>query len=65
MSMNKQEYWRLQVAAELSNSQAAAMLGVTKRAVEKWRSGENKAPKAVMMSLRYYIKYGELSDEQS
>lgn len=53
------------MAAELSNSQAAAMLGVTKRAVEKWRSGENKAPKAVMMSLRYYIKYGELSDEQS
>lgn len=56
--MNKPEFWRLQKTANLSNLAVAEWLGVSKRVICKWRSGESEAPKAVIMSLEYRIKYG-------
>lgn len=58
--MNEIEFWRLQKVANLSNSQAAEWLGVNTRQITRWRTDAPPAPKAVIMALKYRIKYGEI-----
>ena len=53
---NKSEYWRLQKAANLSNTQAAEYLGVNKSTVVRWRNGSSEVPKAVLLALEALIK---------
>lgn len=52
----KSEYWRLQKAANLSNSQAAEYLGVNKSTIVRWRNGSVSVPKAVILALEAYVK---------
>ena len=60
--MNEIEFWRLQKSANLSNQQCADFLGITKRTVERYRSGALKAPKACKLALMYLEKYGEITE---
>jgi len=57
--MNEIEFWRLQKTANLSNSQAAEWLGVNSRQITRWRTANPEAPKAVVLALKYLIKYGD------
>lgn len=56
--MNEIEFWRLQKTANLSNNQAAEWLGVKPRQITRWRAANPEAPKAVILALKYLIKYG-------
>lgn len=58
MELNEVEFWRLQRAANLTNAQAAEWLGVKSRQITRWRN-EYEAPKAVILALKYLIKYGD------
>tara|TARA_R110002012_G_scaffold221058_1_gene392658 strand:+ start:521 stop:697 length:177 start_codon:yes stop_codon:yes gene_type:complete len=53
-------FWQLQKAANLSNQKCADFLGITKRTVERYRSGQLNAPKACKLALSYYVKHGEI-----
>ena len=53
--MNKIEFYRLQKEAGLTNSEAARLLGVTIRAITKWRIEKPAAPKAVIMVLESIV----------
>ena len=48
----KIEFWRLQKEAALSNQECADYLEVTKRSIERWRSGQQKAPHAVILAIQ-------------
>lgn len=50
--MCKNEFWRLQKAADLSNKECASLLGVTVRSIEKWRVSKPEAPKAAILVLK-------------
>ena len=54
--MNKNEFWRLQKAANLSNTQAAEYLGVNKSTVVRWRNGSSEVPKAVILALTALVE---------
>lgn len=58
MELNEVEFWRLQRTANLTNAQAAEWLGVNSRQITRWRN-EYEAPKAVILALKYLIKYGD------
>lgn len=57
------EYWRLQKAANLSNSQAAEYHKVNISTIKRWRNGSVTPPVSVIRDLKYRIKYGVLEDE--
>lgn len=46
------KFWQLQKAANLSNTKCAELIGVTKRTVERYRSGQLVPPKSVMLVLK-------------
>ena len=52
---NQLNYWQLQKAANLSNSQAAEYLGVHISTVKRWRNGDVQVPKAVLLALELKI----------
>lgn len=52
------DFWQLQKAANLSNKECAEWLNVTTRSIVKWRKSEPEAPEAVIISLKYRIKFG-------
>ena len=62
MELNN-EFWRLQKAANLSNSQAAEWLGVNTRQITRWRTDASPPPEAVILALQYRIKFGVLKDD--
>ncbi|MGL4616490.1 MAG: hypothetical protein ACRCVV_21885 [Shewanella sp.] len=49
---NISEYWRLQKAANLSNTQAAEYLGLNISTIKRYRNGKLQAPKAVLLALK-------------
>lgn len=49
------KFWQLQKAANLSNTQAASLLGVSCRQVGRWRVQGANVPKAVMMVMRSLV----------
>lgn len=57
------EFWQLQKAAKLSNSQAAEYHGVNISTIKRWRNGAITPPISVVRDLKYRIKYGPLKDE--
>jgi len=59
--MNK-KFWQLQKAANLSNKECAEWLNVTTRSIVKWRKGDPEAPHAVIIALKYRIKYGVINE---
>ena len=59
MELNK--FWQLQKAANLSNAQAAKWLDVKVRQISRWRN-EYEAPRAVILALKYRIKYGAIDE---
>ena len=50
--MNKIEFLQLQKQAVLSNQECADYLEVTKRSIERWRSGAVKTPHAVILAMK-------------
>lgn len=67
--MDKNEFWRLQKAANLTNKQCAELLGVTKRSIEKWRVSNPDAPKAAILVLKSIVEnkpvsWNEMSEEE-
>ena len=52
---NQLNYWQLQKAANLSNSQAAEYLGVHISTVKRWRNGDVQVPKAVLLALELKV----------
>ncbi len=55
--MELNNFWQLQKAADLSNKQCAEWLDVKERQISRWRN-EYEAPKAVIIALKYRIKFG-------
>lgn len=51
---------QLQEKAKLSNKECKDLFAVSIRCIEKWRVENPKAPKAVIISLRYLIKHGSI-----
>lgn len=49
--MDNKEFWQLQKAANLSNSECASFLEINISTIKRYRNGSLQAPKAVMMSL--------------
>ena len=60
--MQHKKFWQLQKAANLSNNECAEWLKVTTRSIVKWRKGEPEAPHAVIIALKYRIKYGVINE---
>lgn len=54
--LHKNEYWRLQKAANLSNTQAAEYLGVNISSIKRWRNGSTEAPKSVILALTALVE---------
>lgn len=54
--MNKEEFWRLQKSANLSNTQAAEYLGVNISSIKRWRNGSTQAPKAVILAMEALVE---------
>lgn len=55
-----EKFWQLQKTAGLSNKECAEFIGVSKRTIERYRSGELKAPESCIKNLKYFIKYGDI-----
>lgn len=58
----REQFWRLQKAANLSNSQAAEYLGVNISTIKRYRNGEINPPRAVMIALECKSK-GLVTDQ--
>jgi len=52
------EYWRLQKAANLSNTQAAEYLGLNISTIKRYRNGKIAPPKAVIIALESAMSKG-------
>lgn len=53
---NKIEYWRLQKAANLTNSQAKELFNVNRSTINRWRNGEIIPPNSVILVLRSLVE---------
>ena len=58
---NYEQFWQLQKAANLTNSQAAEWLGVNISTIKRYRNGTLIAPQAVITALKYLIKHGDIN----
>jgi predicted transcriptional regulator len=55
MITQNKKYFELQKSAQLSNTQAAEYLGVNISTIKRYRNGKLTTPKAVLMSMEFYI----------
>lgn len=53
---NTKECWRLQKAANLSNTKAAEYLGLNISTIKRYRNGKLSVPKTVIMALEAKVK---------
>lgn len=60
--MNNNKFWRLQKAANLTNSQCAKWLGVTPRNISRWRVSDSRD--LAVLALAYRVKYGDIDVDQ-
>lgn len=54
------QYFRLQLEAGLTNSQAADFLGKDLATIKRYRNGKLTPPPAIIKLLKYKIKFGEI-----
>lgn len=57
--MRKIRFKELQRLIGMSNSELARWLDVDGRSITRWR-GNQEAPKAVILAMKYRAKYGEI-----